>query len=55
MIRDESTIIDLISDRIQDRVTIDVPDNNLDIGDVYRALDQAYARRHDDLVAQFAL
>lgn len=53
--RDETTIIDLVSDHIQDKVLVEIPDNKLDIGDIYLALEKAYERRYDDLATQFSL
>lgn len=53
--QDEMTLIDLVSDRLRQRVTIPIQAGRLGIGDIHQALEQAYRMRHGDLYDQFHL
>ena len=53
--QDEMTMIDLVADRLRQRVTIPVLLGKLSIGDIHQALELAYQMRYSDLYDQFHL
>ncbi len=53
--QDEMTMIDLVADRLRQRVTIPIRSGRLSIGDIFEALEQAYRMRHSDLYDLFSL
>jgi len=55
MYRDELTTVDLIENRMRERIPIDVPSGRMTPDDYQRALIDAYNRQRGDIEAQFAL